>query len=114
MEYGLIANIDQFNDNKLLQAQQIQAINTSSQLNQDAKLKEIQKQDFIASDSVANVEKTTSETIKQNYEVVITNTNFGFNDSSKDFFVKATRGSAENQYPTEDMMKLKTYLMSLN
>lgn len=114
MEYGLVANIDQFSDNKLLQAQQVQAINTSSQLNQDTKLKEIQKQEFIASDSVANVEKTTSETIKQNYEVVITNTNFGFNDSSKDFFVKATRGSAENQYPTEDMMKLKTYLMSLN
>ena len=71
MEYGLVANIDQFSDNKLLQAQQVQAINTSSQLNQDAKLKEIQKEEFIASDSVANVEKTTSESIKQNAHGVL-------------------------------------------
>lgn len=114
MEYGLVANIDQFSDNRLLQAQQIQAANTSSQLNQDAKLIEVQKQEFLNTSEVSKVEKTTSEATQQHHEVVLTNLNFGFNDSSKDFFVKATRGNAENQYPTEEMMRLKSYLMQLN
>ena len=108
-----MSNIDQFSDNKLLQAQQIQSINTSSNLDQQSKLKEVQKEEFINTSSTPNVEKTTSEAVKQNYEIVLTNTNFGFNDSSKDFFVKAVRGNSENQYPTEEMMRLKSYLMGL-
>ena len=114
MEYSLVSNIDQFSDNKLLQLQQVQSINISSKLDQQSKLEEVEKQEFLNTNSLSNVEKTTDETIKQNYETVLTNTNFGFNDSSKDFFVKAVRGNSENQYPTEDMMKLKTYLLGLN
>ncbi|MBU3013643.1 hypothetical protein KO488_02655 [Poseidonibacter lekithochrous] len=114
MEYGLISNIDQFSDNKLLQAQQIQSINTSSKLDQQSKLEEVEKEVFLNTSSLSNVEKTTSEATKEHHEIVLTNTNFGFNDSSKDFFVKAVRGNSENQYPTEDMMRLKTYLMGLN
>ena len=114
MEYGLISNIDQFSDNKLFQAQQVQSINTSSKLDQQSKLEEVEKENFLNTSSLSNVEKTTSESTKQHHEVVLTNTNFGFNDSSKDFFVKAVRGNSENQYPTEDMMRLKTYLMGLN
>ena len=41
------------------------------------------------------------------------NTNFGFNDKSRDFLKKVTRGNAENQYPTEDMMRIKAYMLSL-
>ncbi|MAD42581.1 MAG: hypothetical protein CL623_09345 [Arcobacter sp.] len=114
MEYGLISNIDQFSDNKLLQAQQIQSINTSSKLDQQSKLEEVEKENFLNTSSLSNVEKTTNEATKQHHEVVLTNINFGYNDSSKDFFVKAVRGNSENQYPTEDMMRLKTYLMGLN
>ena len=50
---------------------------------------------------------------KEKYEVTLSNTNFGFNDTSKDFYVKVTRGNTENQYPTEDMMRLKAYMLSL-
>lgn len=114
MEYGLVANINQFSDNKLLQAQQIQSINKTSEIDQESKLKEVQKEEFLNTKSVSNIEKTTSERTKEHHEVVLTNTNFGFNDSSKDFFVKAVRGNSENQYPTEDMMRLKSYLMGLN
>ena len=39
---------------------------------------------------------------------------YGYNSSSKDFYVKVERGNIENQYPTQDMMKTKAYLMSLN
>jgi|TARA_B100001063_G_scaffold246890_1_gene288349 uncharacterized FlaG/YvyC family protein len=108
-----MSNINQFSDNKLVQAQQIQSINTSSNLDQQSKLKEVQKEQFTNTQAVSNVEKTSSETTKVHHEIVLTNTNFGFNDSSKDFFVKAVRGNSENQYPTEDMMRLKSYLMGL-
>ena len=39
--------------------------------------------------------------------------NFGFNDNFKRLYVKLKRNT-ENQYPTQDMMKLKSYLMSLD
>jgi hypothetical protein len=114
MEYGLVSNINQFSDNKLLQVQQIQSVNPSSKVDQETRLKEVEKEEFLNTQPVSNVEKTTSEATKDYHEVTITNTNFGFNDSSKDFFVKAIRGNSENQYPTEDMMRLKSYLMGLN
>lgn len=44
-------------------------------------------------------------------EVIIDNVRFGYNKESKDFFVKVTRGEAEYKYPTEDMMKVKAFLL---
>ena len=44
-------------------------------------------------------------------EVILDNVRFGYNKSSKDFFVKVTRGEAEYKYPTEDMMKVKAYIL---
>ncbi|WP_121626504.1 hypothetical protein [Poseidonibacter antarcticus] len=114
MEYNLMSNLDQFSDNRVLQKQQIQSIDTSSKINEDYKLKEVQKEEFLNTQAVSNTEITMNKSTKQYHEVVLTNTNFGFNDSSKDFFVKATRGTAENQYPTEDMMRLKSYLMRMD
>ncbi len=107
MEYGLTANINQFNDNRLLQVQQIQSINSTSKLNQDSKLTEVEKQDSSNIEAVSGVKEISEEGSKVFHEVTLTNTNFGFNESSKDFFVRAIRGNSENQYPTEDMMRLK-------
>lgn len=113
MEYGLISKLDQFTDNRLAQVQQVQSVNSTSKIDQDTKLKEVQTDKFLNNEAVSSTQKTTNEGTTQQYEVVLTNTNFGFNDSSKDFFVKAIRGSTENQYPTEDMMRLKSYLLGL-
>lgn len=44
-------------------------------------------------------------------EVIIDNVQFGYNKSSKDFFIKVTRGTAEYRFPTEDMMKIKALLL---
>jgi hypothetical protein len=44
-------------------------------------------------------------------EVILDNVRFGYNKNSKDFFVKVTRGEAEYKYPTEDMMKVKAYIL---
>ena len=45
--------------------------------------------------------------------MTLSNTNFGFNNSSQDFFVRVERGTAENQYPTEDMMRVKAQMRAL-
>ena len=44
-------------------------------------------------------------------EVILDNIKFGYNSDTKDFFVKITKGEAEYRYPTEDMMKVKAYIM---
>ncbi len=44
-------------------------------------------------------------------EIILDNVKFGYNSDSKDFFVKITKGDAEFRYPTEDMMKVKAFIM---
>jgi len=43
--------------------------------------------------------------------VILNNVEFGYNTDTKDFFVRITKGDAQYQYPTEDMMNLKKSLM---
>lgn len=42
---------------------------------------------------------------------MLDNIQFGYNKNSRDFFVKVTRGDIERKYPTEDMMKIKAFLL---
>lgn len=114
MEYGLIAQIDQFADNRTLEIQKIQQTNETSKIGQKDQLKQIQQEAIESQKEVSESKKVETNVSSNKYEVVLTNMNFGFNDSSKDFYVKAIRGNVENQYPTEDMMRLKSYLLNLN
>ena len=52
-----------------------------------------------------------TDTATPKNEVILDNVRFGYNKNSKDFFVKVTRGEAEYKYPTEDMMKVKAFLL---
>ncbi len=113
MEYGLIANIDQYKDNRSVQLEQIQA-SSNTKLNEGSNLNELRREEFLKAGETASLEKAKNESAQNSYEYVLTNMNFGFNDSSKDFYVKAQRGEAENQYPTEEMMRLKAFLLSQN
>ena len=113
MEYGIMPKIDQFSDNKALEIQKVQQSSKSSELTTKDNLEEIQQVAIEKEKEVSQAKEIkNSNTSSSKYEVVLTNLNFGFNDSSKDFYVKAIRGEAENQYPTEDMMKLKAYLLN--
>ena len=112
MEYGLIPKLDQFVDNKALQVQQIQASQKITKTDEKTQLQEVQKEEFLKTNKSSEVQKTSSEATKIQHEVTLTNMNFGYNDSSKDFYIRTTRGNIENQYPTEDMMKLKAYLIN--
>lgn len=95
MEIGRIAEID---NSKINNLEKIQKVN-----NVDEKNKVIQEDEYKkALGSTDNAEKN---------EIILDNVRFGYNKSSKDFFVKVTRGDAEYKYPTEDMMKVKAYIL---
>lgn len=113
MEYGLMPKIDQFSDNKALEIQKVQSSTKSSETKSKDELQQIQEAAITKEKEVSQTKKVENDTSSSNkYEVVLSNTNFGFNDSSKDFYVKVERGNAENQYPTEEMMRVKAYLLN--
>ncbi len=114
MEHGLISVITQYKDNSLGKTQEINSPNKISGLDENNKLDKLEKEDFLGVDAKSKIQKVVDESTKSFHELVLTNMNFGYNEDSKDFYVRAIRGNAENQYPTADMMKLKAYVMSLN
>jgi len=95
MEIGRIAEIDNSKLNNLEKIQKVAELDEKSKIIQDEEYKKaLSPQD--------NGDKN---------EVILDNVRFGYNKSSKDFFVKVTRGEAEYKYPTEDMMKVKAYIL---
>ncbi|MCG3679503.1 flagellin [Aliarcobacter butzleri] len=95
MEIGRVAQIDNAKQNNIEKAQKVSTIEEKNKTIQD---EEYKKNSNILPDTELN-------------EVIIDNVQFGYNKESKDFFVKVTRGEAEYKYPTEDMMKVKAFLL---
>ncbi len=95
MELGRIAEIDNAKLNNVEKVQKVNETNGNDRVIQDDEYKKV----------LGN-----REIIDKN-EVILDNVMFGYNKSSKDFFVKVTKGEAEYKYPTEDMMKVKAYLL---
>ena len=116
MQYGMLPKIDQFSDNSALEVKKIQPSNKSSEITTEDNIQQLEQQAISKKkDEVSQTKKVEDKAPTSNkFEVVLSNTNFGYNTSSKDFFVKVERGNIENQYPTQEMMRTKAYLMSLN
>ncbi len=95
MEIGRIAEIDNSKVNNLEKIEKVS--------NVDEKNKVIQEDEY--KKSLGN------QGISDKNEVILDNVKFGYNKSSKDFFVKITRAEAEYKYPTEDMMKVKAFIL---
>ena len=95
MEIGRVAEIDNSKLNNIEKSQKVAEV--------DENKKVIQEDEYKKS-------LGTQDNSDKN-EVILDNVRFGYNRSSKDFFVKVTRGEAEYKYPTEDMMKVKAYIM---
>ena len=95
MEIGRIAEIDNSKVNNLEKIQKVNSV--------DEKNKVIQEDEYKKA-------LGTPDDAEKN-EIILDNVRFGYNKSSKDFFVKVTRGDAEYKYPTEDMMKVKAYVL---
>ena len=121
MEYGLIPRVNQYADNNQIQIQQVQPLTELAKLKNGDDARQVADDNFLkgvdetSSKKTSDIQKTKEvrpEDITRYQEVVLTNLNFGFNDSSKDFFVRAVRGEAQNQFPTDEMMKLKAYFIA--
>lgn len=95
MEIGRISDIDNAQTNHVSKVAKVQEVDKKTEVIDDEKYKK-------------NESKTYSE---ETNEVILDNVKFGYNKQSKDFFVKIVRGDAEYKYPTEDMMKVKAYLL---
>ena len=113
MQYGMLPKIDQFTDNKILEVKKIQPSNKSSEITTDEAIKKVEQEGISKEKEVSETKKVEDKVRTPNkFEVVLSNTNFGYNSSSKDFYVKVERGNVENQYPTEQMMKMKAYIQN--
>ena len=95
MEIGRVAEIDNAKLNNIEKAQKVSEL--------DEKSKVIQEDEY--------KKALGTDTATPKNEVILDNVRFGYNKNSKDFFVKVTRGEAEYKYPTEDMMKVKGFLL---
>lgn len=95
MEIGRIAEIDNAKLNNIEKSQKVSNVDEKNKVIQDDQYKKtLGKQEIIDKN-----------------EVILDNVKFGYNKNSKDFFVKVTRGEAEYKYPTEDMMKVKAFIL---
>ncbi|MGB1227196.1 MAG: flagellin [Poseidonibacter sp.] len=95
MEIGRVADIDNAQLNNIEKVQKVSNVDDKNKVVADDEYK-----------------KTLgSEQIVDKNEVILDNVRFGYNKSSKDFFVKITRAEAEYKYPTEDMMKVKAFIL---
>ena len=94
MQIGNIVNIDNAKQNLIEKNQVVQEAKTESKI--------IDKDEY---------RKGNIKEMSDKNEVMLDNIMFGYNRESKDFFVKVTSGDIERKFPTEDMMKLKAYLL---
>ncbi|AXX95986.1 flagellin [Arcobacter ellisii] len=95
MEIGRVAEIDNAKLNNSEKVKKVSEVNDKNKVIQDDEYKK----------SVGNQDSSEKN------EVILDNIRFGYNKNSRDFFVKVTRGDAEYKYPTEDMMKVKAFIL---
>ncbi len=72
------------------------------------KSENVKKSDFNEVDKNSIVDKIKESNLSK-YEILLSHSDFGFNEETKDFYVKVKRGSFESQFPTETMMQLKAF-----
>lgn len=94
MELGRVAEIDNAKLNNLEKVQKVSEVDNKNKVIQDDEYKKA----------------LGTQTTDKN-EVILDNVKFGYNKNSQDFFVKVTRGESEYKYPTEDMMKIKAFVL---
>lgn len=114
MEYGLIPKLEVFASDQAREIQKIQATKPSSHILEGKESQDIERDEFLRLNKAEKPEKITQVQNHNYIEYTLANFNFGFNSKSRDFFVRAVRGEAENQYPTDEMMRLKAFLLQAN
>lgn len=95
MELGRLPEIDNAQANHVQKLEKVKETDNDNKIVPDEKYKNASP-------------KSAAEDVN---EVILDNVKFGYNKQSQDFYVKVTRGEAEYKFPTEDMMKMKAFLM---
>ena len=115
MEVGMIPRIDQYKENKNIEMQQVRSTADSASINNKKDLEQVQQEAISKGKKNEAVEqiKVDPSKVAAKYESLISNIDFGYNKESRDFYVKVERGNIENQYPTEGMMRVKAYVISM-
>ena len=96
MELGRLADIENVQINHIEKLKSVKEVDNKQKVVDNEEYKKVGSPDILT----------------QINEVILDNIKFGYNKSSKDFFVKVTRGEAEYKYPTEDMMRIKSLLLN--
>lgn len=115
MEVGMIPRIDQYKENKNIEMQQVRSTADSASINNKKDLEQVQQEAISKGKKNEAIEqiKVDPSKVAAKYESLISNIDFGYNKESRDFYVKVERGNIENQYPTEEMMRVKAYVISM-
>lgn len=74
-----------------------------------SKIETVDKQHTIVPDEkYKNAQSKSNEEVKN--EVILDNVKFGFDNESKEFFVRISKHGQEYQFPTEQIMRMKAQL----
>jgi uncharacterized FlaG/YvyC family protein len=113
MEVGNIPVFELYNTTIPRKIDVIQKTHETHLLNEEVDNRNIDHPELVKELMATRKTQPKQELNKQSVEFVISNVNFGYNPESKDFYVKVNRSDYMAQYPTDEMMKLKAYLMHL-
>jgi len=94
MQLGRLEMMDQSKIDHVAKISQIQETDKKTNVDPDEKYKDEMR-----------------KIVEDPNEVMLDNIKFGFNEETKEFFVRVTKGNSQYQFPTEDMLKLKQSLM---
>ena len=123
MNIGNIENVEKANlntQNKLVTVNKSQEANidlkNNSQSNFTESLSRNKKMDSKEIKENEIINKLASKNLEAKYEQKINNTDFTFDSESQSFIsrIKNENNLVLAQYPTEEMMKMKAYMLSLS
>lgn len=94
MDIGRITEIDQSKVNYNIKTEKVQASEESNIINPDDEYKDLKKD------------------LNDYNEVVLDNRKFGYDEEAETLYVKIQKGNDEISYPSEEMLKLKAYMLN--
>jgi len=111
MEVGNIPRFEQFSNFSIKKTEKASQSDPSFLLKNGLEAKEVAQGTQSVQEKKDENNIKTPKTPGRFSEVQLYNSNFGFDEGTRDFFVKVERGVfTENKYPTDEMLRLKVYL----
>lgn len=114
MEFGQIPQLQEFQASTIRNLEVVKESNPTNAIKSEKEPKEIMEVLQEEAQNVSKPKEVKVGDLSTYNQVAITNLSFGFNNESKDFYIKVKRGDFEAQYPTDEMMKLKALQMQAN